>query len=150
MKSIYFGILLISISSNVSANERVMEFFDKYILLDRSFDPAIGQYYSDEATLTITQIRVGHEPRSMQLTGSKLKAILPAAMPIARATNDRNKYSDIRVEKETGDRFKISASRYSEKKCYLDENYFMVVVPNENSGFIIIEESAVSQQHSSC
>ena len=70
-------------------------------------------------------------------------------MPVAKAQNDRNEYDDVEVSAE-GDALRISAKRYSLKKCYLDEKYYMVISRQSDGEFRIIEEYSTTQPQSNC
>ncbi|USA47206.1 hypothetical protein NDN11_03530 [Acinetobacter sp. C26M] len=139
----------ILITNIAFANPSPKEFFNDYITLGENFDPALAGLYSDSAKIhTYRKYPHGLE-RSMELTGLQWKMLIAKVMPIAKASDDRSKFSNIKITPLTK-KYKIKADRYSTKKCYTDKSYYMMIEPKENGDFEIIEEYMETQPNSNC
>lgn len=139
----------ILITQIVFANPAPKEFFNHYIALGEHFDPALGDLYADSAKIyTYRKYPHGLE-RSIELTGLQWKMLINKLMPIAKAGDDRSKFSNIEII-PLAKKYKIKADRYSTKKCYTDTGYYMTIEPNENGAFEIIEEYMETQPNSNC
>ncbi|AQP99972.1 hypothetical protein B0W48_09355 [Pseudoalteromonas aliena] len=75
----------------------------------------------------------------MSFTGAQWKQLVQKIMPLAKANNDKNTFSEIRISKvESG--YKIKAKRYSDRKCYMDTGYYMILKRQEGGELAILEE----------
>ncbi len=146
--------LLISIFLSISAyaedTSNAEDFFQKYIQLGLAFDPAVADLYSDEAQVYMTRVYPNGQKRTMSLDGKKWKALIAGAMPMAKTQNDKSTFSKVTYSKiENG--FKIKANRYSERKCYMDTGYYMVIkYVGEPKALNILEEYSETQPQGSC
>src|SRR5687768_14763706 len=100
--------------------------FSRYVALGNAYDPAVADLYLDDAVVRAFRRYPHGLERSMELPGSQWKALVRKVMPLARAQNDRSEYKEPRFE-VSGDKIKISAKRYSVRKCYWDPAYYMVL-----------------------
>jgi ketosteroid isomerase-like protein len=129
--------------------QEAQEFFSNYIELSHSYDTALADLYSDDAVIS-TYRRYPHGlERVMRASGVRWKQILRQAMPIARAQNDRSEYEDLTFEQKNNT-VKITAQRYSVRKCYWDPVYYMIVKKQAEGDLKIIRESGESQPQSDC
>lgn len=129
--------------------QEAKDFFARYVALGNAYDPAVADLYSDEATIRAFR-RYSHGlERAMEIPGVKWKALVQKVMPLAKAQNDRSEYKEPRFEL-TGDKIKISAKRYSVRKCYWDPSYYMVLLKQPNGSLKIVEEYSETQPQSDC
>jgi hypothetical protein len=139
-------------SPNKPLNSRIdnpEEFFEQYIQLSDNFDLAVGALYSDNAKIHSYRVYSQGFERSMKVTGAQWKQLLIKAMPLAKAKNDKSKYTDVAISKQD-ENYKIKAARYSLIKCYQDTGYYMVIAPRSGGGFHIVEEYMETQPQSNC
>jgi hypothetical protein len=85
----------------------------------------------------------------MEFTGQQWKQLLVRIMPMAKAQNDKSSYSNVVITMQ-GDGYKIKADRFSERKCYIDSGYYMIVAPNKDGELKILEEYMETQPESDC
>lgn len=131
-----------------TSTQDAMTFFNRYVELGTSFDPAITELYADDAKIRIVRSYPGGAERVIELDGNQWKLTVAQVMHVAKAKNDLATYADISVSKEN-DHFRIDASRYSVRKCYTDSDYYMVVA--QDAGKLkIVEESFRSEAVPDC
>lgn len=135
----FFAILLSSIAAAEGDARRL---FDNY-------DPSVAELYSDNAKIHAYRKYPYGTERQMELDGVQWKQLLVRAMPLAKAQNDKSVFTEI-VISIFGAGYKIKANRYSNRKCYTDTGYYMVVAPNKDGEFKIIEEYSETQPQSNC
>jgi hypothetical protein len=144
-----FAIFTILLSQITQADELAKELFDKYIQLSDSFESSVADLYSDDAKIhTYRKYPHGLE-RAMELSGAQWKQLLVKAMPLAKTQDDKSVFSEVTIS-NYGNGHKIKANRYSNRKCYTDTGYYMVVAPNEFGTLQIIEEYSETQPQSDC
>ena len=144
--TLLLGVLM---SQLAFAAESPRELFARYIQLSDSFDVALAQLYADDAKILIHRTYPGGLERKMALSGMQWKQLIVHAMPLAKAQNDKSTFSNISVSRyENG--YKIQADRYSNRKCYTDTGYYMVVMPDPFGRLRIIEEYSETQPQSDC
>ncbi|MGR0305825.1 hypothetical protein [Acinetobacter beijerinckii] len=149
IRQLIFLIPCILITHITYANSSPKEFFNHYITLGDNFDPALADLYSDSAKIqTYRKYPHGLE-RSMELTGLQWKMLINKLMPIAKANDDRSKFSNIKII-PLDKKYKIKADRYSTQKCYTDNGYYMMVGSKESGELEIIEEYMETQPNSNC
>ena len=136
-------------SSLVAAKGSPETFFQKYIELGNQFDVNVSLLYSDTAKIHSYRVYPHGLEKTMELKGSQWKQLIEKVMPIAKAQNDKSSFSNIIITK-VGLNFKIKADRYSERKCYEDNGYYMIIEPNGNNSFHILEEYTETQPQSNC
>jgi hypothetical protein len=131
------------------AAETPVEFFDKYESLSNHFDASVADLYSDDAEIHAYRKQKGQVESELTIDGAKWKLLMRQAMPLAKAQDDRNTYSNIDVvEMDNG--YRINATRYSTKKCYYDSSYYMVIEPSQSGDFKITQEHITTQYNSGC
>ena len=87
-------------------------FFERYVVLDESFDAALADLYLDDSRIkTLRRYPTGQE-RRLEMNGTQWKQLIRAAMPIARAKGDRSEYRNVRFEL-SGSLLRVRADRYS-------------------------------------
>jgi hypothetical protein len=131
------------------SEQEARDFFARYAALGKAYDPAVADLYSDEAFIRAFRRYPHGLERAMELRGVQWKALVRKAMPLAKAQNDRSEYKEPRFE-VTGGKVKISAKRYSVRKCYWDPSYYMVLQKQPNGSLTIVEEYSETQPHADC
>lgn len=132
-----------------SAVESVENLFEKYIQLNENFDPSVAELYSDDAKIHMYRRYPHGIERAMEFSGAKWKQLLIKTMPLAKAQNDKSVFSKITIT-NYGNSYKIKANRYSNRKCYTDTGYYMMVAPTDVGRLQITEEYIETQPQSDC
>jgi hypothetical protein len=131
------------------AEESPEELFERYEQLAKSFDSSIGSLYFDDAKVHAYRVYPHGLERTMEFTGAEWKEFILKVMPMAKSQNDISTYSNIVItEVESG--YKIKADRYSERKCYTDNGYYMIVKSDVNGELLISEEYLETKPMPNC
>ena len=144
-----FAIFTLLLSPIAQADESAKKLFDKYVQLSDGFELSVADLYSDAAKIHSYRKYPHGLERAMELSGLQWKQLIDKAMPLAKAQNDKSIFSEVTIS-GYGDGYKIKANRYSNRKCYTDSGYYMIVVPNEAGKLEIIEEYSETQPQSAC
>lgn len=144
--------MLLSLNAHaVSTQKEYMDFFNKYDALNRTFDPAAFDLYADNAKFYMTQkLPDGSESR-VSMPISNVKALKNDAMNYAKQVGDIDQYSNV-VIKDQGDGagVKITADRYSLRKCVTDHSFYLLVKKNSEGQLLISEAGAEIPFESQC
>lgn len=154
MNTIAKSLLLISLiySAGTQATEginRAKEFFNKNIELANNYDISVIQLYADDAKIHTLRTYPHGTQRKLEMTGKQWKQLISKSMYLAKTQNDKSTMSNVKISKQ-GTGFKIKANRYSHKKCYTDKEYYLVIEPDQNDSFVIVEEFMATQPQSNC
>jgi hypothetical protein len=117
--------------------------FERYVGMELAFDSAVAGLYADDAVIQNRRKYPDGQVRSMTLPAPKYKELIRAAMPAAKARNDKNAYSDVRYASE-GSGIRITAKRFSELKKYTSP-LSLLVKPDTKGVWLIYEELSESQ-----
>jgi hypothetical protein len=117
--------------------------FERYVALEKAFDPAAADLYADEAVIQNKRKYPDGQVKTMSMPAPRYKALIRSAMPAAKARNDRNTYSDVRYNAE-GTGVRITAQRFSELKKYTSP-LSMLVKPDARGTWLIYDELSESQ-----
>lgn len=98
-----------------SLESQAAELFERYTTLERAFDPAVAELYSDDAYIENTRTYPTGEQRRLVVPAPRYKELIRRAMPLAAARQDRSTYSEITFKVE-GERVRIRALRHSHLK----------------------------------
>lgn len=132
-----------------ATNQKYMDFFKKYVSLSHAFDPMVADMYSDEATIhAIIKMQDGVE-QTLKINGSKWKELVVSSRKIRQKLGDKDEFSNIAIAID-GDIAKITATRYSTIKCFMDDKYYMRVKTQRDGVLRIIEEFAETAVESNC
>lgn len=129
-----------SSSSSSSKNQIIAEakkFFERYVALSNSFDPAIVDLYSDNADIQSTRYYVGGKSRTLRLPASEYKKMILAVLPTAKAAKDTDSYSKTTYSLESKG-VKITTLRHSNLKNY--DSWFVLFVRKEGGVMKIYQE----------
>jgi hypothetical protein len=118
-------------------------FFARLVEISHAFDPAVADFYADEARIVSVRKYPHGAERTLQMPGVDYKALLRSAMPLAKAQGDTNSYTDISYQRQ-GARVWIRATRYSALKQY-SSPYSLLVGPDASGTWLIYEEHSVTR-----
>ena len=126
-----------------SASKQAVAVFAKYKALERSFDPAIADLYCDSALIRNTRKYPTGQTRTLELPSPKYKALIRAAMPIAKARGDYATYSGVSYLPE-GKNVRVKTTRYSVLKKYTSPMSLLIGSCN-GGAWSVLEEIGESQ-----
>jgi hypothetical protein len=117
--------------------------FDRYVQLERQFDPAVADLYADDALIKNTRRYPNGQVREATMPAPRYKGLIRQAMPTAKARSDTSSYTEVRfTEERTGVR--ITATRFSHLKQY-SSPLSLFVAPDASGRWLIREELSESQ-----
>jgi hypothetical protein len=117
--------------------------FQRYILLERAFDVAQADLYSDEAKIQNTRTYPTGRKQTATVPATAYKKLITTLMPVAKARGDTSTYSDIKYTVE-GDRVRITCTRFSDLKKY-SSPLSLLVGSDKQGKWLIFEEISESQ-----
>jgi len=121
---------------------RAKALFERYVALEKAFDPSIAALYSDAAVITTKRTYPTGEVREITFPAPQYKRLIRAGMPLAKQVNDTNRYYECAYA-PAGDRVAIACKRFAERKQYTSP-IRLVVGPGEGSTWVIHEEHSES------
>ncbi|MBA3881922.1 MAG: hypothetical protein H0X73_04210 [Chthoniobacterales bacterium] len=104
-----------AISAAADSTAKAKELFERYIALERAFDAAQADLYSDDAKIQNTRTYPDGQKRTLTFPPADYKKLIRAAMPLAKARGDTSTYSDTKYTPER-DTVRITCVRFSERK----------------------------------
>lgn len=110
--------------------------------LERKFDPAVANLYSDDATIKNMRRFPDGTSRTMTLPAPKYKQLIKQSMPLAKERGDTNKYSDVAYKEEDG-KVRVTATRYSDLKKYTSP--LSLLIAKKDDKWLIVEEISESR-----
>ena len=122
---------------------KAKELFERYAALERAFDPAAADLYSDDAKIQNTRTYPTGEKRTVTLPAPDYKKLIKTALPMAKARGDTSTYSDVKFAPE-GERVRITCSRFSDLKKY-SSPLSLLVGADSNGQWLIFEEISESR-----
>lgn len=117
--------------------------FDRYVKLERAFDPAAADLYADDAVIRNKRTYPNGQVRELTFPAAQYKTLIRQAMPLAKAQGDTNAYSDITFTNE-GFGVRIRATRFSNLKKY-SSPISLLVAPGKDGRWLIREELSESK-----
>ena len=125
-------------------------FFGKWTAIEEQKHPKMLDYYADDARILAMRTYGDRSRKQVELNGAKYKRLTKALMATTAALDDTYKYEGVTFGKIDNDTVKISAVRYSLKRCYWDKSYYVIVQRMKGGAFGIIEEYSEGYDESQC
>jgi hypothetical protein len=125
------------------------EFFDRYASLQEQYSVAMIRLFSDNAKVILSRRTADESVQFLMMSGAEWKATIAETIDHERSIGDYSSYEDVSVQIE-GATARISAKRYSNLRCYYDEQFYLVVQMDQSGELEIIEMRADTQAESSC
>src|SRR5262249_23639104 len=144
-RDIFQGVLMLVFLFLVQRSDvaEARKLWERYVVLERSFDVAIAELYADGALIENTRRYPNGQTRTIRIPVDEYRRLIRAAMPLAKARGDLNRYSAVKVTPE-GKNVRITAVRYSELKKY--ESPISLLVGRDRIGrMAILEERGESR-----
>jgi hypothetical protein len=121
-----------------SIEERARTFFARFVEMSHAFDPAVADFYADEARVVSVRKYPQDAERTLDMRGVQYKPLIRSVMPLAKARGDRNTYTDVLYQRQ-GERVWIRATRYSALKKD-SSPYALLVGPDGAGKWLIYKE----------
>jgi len=141
--------LLISPTAYSADEADFVEFFNEYQRLMSAFDVSVNNMYANDAKIMGVRKKPDGTEESMTIDGARWKSIILASMERAKQMGDRSEYSDIDFN-VSGDKAKITATKYSIVNCFHDDRFYMVVKSTIDDKLQIVEQFMETPVQSSC
>ena len=146
---ILMGLGIAPFSTAAVSNDRaVMDFFENFQHLNKVYDPAIIDLYSDDAVVSVISYGKGIEVLT-KIQASKFKPQLDESMKYAKALSSSDRYSNIRIS-PIAQGYKIEAHRYSFDKCYEDKAFSLELRKNTDNSLQIVKQYESTVEVSAC
>lgn len=119
MKNKAFAIVFIlaAMPAMAQGQSQAESIFAQYQSRERAFDSTVADLYCDAAIIRNVRTYPNGQQRTLELPGSKYKALIRMAMPLAKAKGDYSTYSDALFTPEN-ESIRVTATRYSALKEY--------------------------------
>lgn len=112
--------------------------FEKYVALERAFNPAQGDLYAPNAQI----LALGSEGQKVSFDGGMMKEMLKTSMPLAKAQNDTVEYTNVSYIPD-GNFVTIKCTRHSNLKNR-DNPHRIVVASRDGKNWYIVQEIATA------
>jgi hypothetical protein len=117
--------------------------FSKYVALERAFDPAVADLYSDDALIRNRRSYPTGEVRELTMPAPQYKELIRKAMPLAKARGDTSEYSSCAYKVEPRG-VRVACQRFSNLKKY-SSPISLLVGPTSEGKWRILEELSESR-----
>lgn len=108
-------------------------FFDKYVKLEREFDPAQASLYAPNARIVLRR-----GAREATLTGTQMQELIQKTMPLAKLKSDTNTYSNTTYTRD-GKYIRIKTARMANLTGINTPHEIVLASPNEKDWYIVQE-----------
>jgi hypothetical protein len=125
--------------------EEVRAFFDEYVKRSNAFDASVADLYAPAGR--ISTLRDGS--KTMEMTGTQLKELIPRVMPLAKRRGDTNTFDEVKVAPRGDDAYRVTATRTPAIKCVPDPDFHLDVAKVDGT-WRIVEEYTETVSLSRC
>ncbi|WP_288401558.1 hypothetical protein [uncultured Acinetobacter sp.] len=134
-----FSLLCSSGCFAINPDQEYMMFLKKYEQLSNVMNLDGLEMYADDAKVHSKEISADGIERTMSMSGKKLKELVNQNIDILRNMAYQTNFSNVKIIRNI-DSAKILATKYSNKDCYSDADYYMVVSRKADKKLYITEE----------
>ncbi|WP_227500148.1 hypothetical protein [Acinetobacter venetianus] len=134
-----FSLLCASSCFAINPDQEYMMFLKKYEELSNAVDLDGLEMYADDAKIHSKEISSDGIERTMSMSGKKLKELVYDNLEVLKGLAYQTNFKNVNIIR-TQDSAKITASKYSNKDCYTDNDYYMVVTRKPDNKLYITEE----------
>jgi|GEM_PF-3223566 len=114
-----------------------------------AFEPSAYDHYAPKAVLKVKRHAANGNVTERGFAVSMFLPLVDQLMESAKLLNDQATYENVTMEPD-GERWKISASRYSTVKCATDPDYYALLGKADDGRWLIDEEFATVMAVSNC
>ena len=140
---VLLSVIFVAVASTEGSETIARQLFEQYVALGHAYDARLADLYADDAIIRNKRTYPTGEVRELTMPAARYKALIREAMPLAKARQDRNTFSNVRYTTE-GARVRIRASRFSELKNYTSP-ISLLVGPSPTGPWLIYEEVSESR-----
>jgi hypothetical protein len=125
------------------ARAKAEQLWNRYVALEAAFDPAVADLYADSALIRNRRTYPTGEVREATVPAPQYRALVRQAIPLAKAKNDTNRYSDCVYTAEDA-RVRIVCARFSALRNYTSP-ISVLLGPGPAGDWLIFEELSESR-----
>lgn len=114
--------------------------FEKYVALERAFDPALGELYAPNAQV----IAYGVDGQKLSFDGGMMREMLKTSMPLAKAQKDTVEYKNVSYAVD-GAFVTITALRHSKLKNKSSPHRIVVASRDGKNWFVVQEVGSAAR-----
>jgi hypothetical protein len=130
-------------TSSIITASSPKDLIDTYQILEREFNPAILDLYSDNAKIQNKRLYPTGKIRIIDISMAVYKDLLLQSLPLAKLKEDYSTYTDITYTNINDTKVSVTANRYSNLKKY--NSPIVWLLEKRNSNWLIIEEIGESR-----
>ncbi|MEG0132339.1 MAG: hypothetical protein RR677_12835, partial [Acinetobacter sp.] len=133
----------------VNPDQEYMMFLKKYEELSNLVDIEGLEMYADDAKIHAKGVAFDGIERSMSMSGKKLKEVNLENIEVIKKMGYQINFNNVKIIRGQNST-KITASKYSNEKCFTDNDYYMVVTKKADNKLYITEESITVPEQNFC
>lgn len=107
-------------------------FFDRWVELERDFDPQLLTLYAEEGVVKIRSLGPDGKPSDTQVTMAEHRKELVKTLPLAKEKLDTPTYADLSITDEGNGSVKVSGTRAS-RLAKVPEPFYLLLRPSGQS-----------------
>lgn len=130
---------VVSTSYAINPDQNYIMFLKKYEQLSNAVDIDVLKMYADDAKIHGKQITPDGIEQTMSMSGKKLKELSLENIEIIKKMAYQVNFNNIKIIRSQNSA-KITATKYSNKNCFTDHDYYMVVSRKADKKLYITEE----------
>jgi len=119
--------------------EETVGIFERMVRLERAYDPALAELYTDDAKIEYLRHYPDGSTREIKMTGAELKSILRKMGPLAKALKSNTRYEDVRYRIEGRNLMRIEGKRVSVSKKQANPFHMIVGITQDGTWKILSE-----------
>jgi len=123
--------------------------FDKMVETSNAFQAETWDLYSPTSVLKTRRVLSDGTEKEQTFAVAMVRQMVPQLMAAAKLIDDRARYENI-VLTADGEKWRVSADRYSTVKCRMDKEFYAVIGKGEHGSWLIEEEFGVTSGESLC
>jgi hypothetical protein len=139
----YTALAIAQGAPSADARAKAEQLWNRYVALEAAFDPAVADLYADSALIRNRRTYPTGEVREATVPAPQYRALVRQAIPLAKAKNDTNRYSDCVYTAEDA-RVRIVCARFSALRNYTSP-ISVLLGPGPAGDWLIFEELSESR-----
>ena len=149
MRCYFFSslVLLLNVCVVSADNENTIsnakELFEKYVALEKAFDPALADLYADDARIENTFVKQDGTTRLVKIPAADYKKLIRTKMATVKARGATDTYYDVKYTIE-GKLVRLNCLRLSQPNVS-STPFSMLFGPGKDGKWLILEEISQSR-----
>ncbi len=137
------------VHASSSENQEYMMFLKKYEDLSNQVNIEGLEMYADDAKIHSREITSDGIERTTSMSGKKLKELNMENLEIIKRLPSQISFTNIKIKKNKNTA-KLTASKYSTRNCFTDNEYYMVITKKADNKLYITEENMTIPSENQC